>query len=111
MSKCYLEERKEIIDRMWKIIGDKDFSQVRVAERLGYSKSKVSRVLSMDTPVDLDFIYTFARVFCSNDIIYLLTGKSGTIDNFTTKVLDGVPFKEQQQFCDDLLKIAQIIKK
>lgn len=110
MEKHY-EERSIIIDRIWIIIGNKNLSQTRIAERLSYSKSKVSRVLSEATPIDLDFILSFADEFCSGDVIYLLTGVSGSIDSFTKKVLDGVPRNEQEKFCNTLLEIARLIKK
>lgn len=110
MSEYFVSEKESIIKRIDEIMYQKNLSQAKVSARLGYSKSQINRILGGSANLTLDFIFSFAREYCHNDIAYLMTGVSGLTDSFTQKLFDGVPQDKQMKLSSDLLAIAKILK-
>lgn len=110
-DKYFLKEKEEILSRIDKVMYDNNLSQAKVGRSVGLSKSQVNRILQGKADLKFDFIFAFAKEFCDNDVVFLLTGISGCTSDFVHKIFKNVPFEKQKKLQENLIVIANMLRK
>lgn len=106
----FRKEKEEILSRIFKVMQDKKLSNADVARRLNYSPSKVSKVLSGNQELSLEFVFSFATAFCNGDYCYFLLGVRKSTSTALVDLFKNIPFDEQDEYLSIFSKIIQVSK-
>lgn len=110
-NKYFLKEKEEILSRIDTVMYENNLSQAKVGSSVGLSKSQVNRILLGKAELSFDFIFAFAKEFCHNDVVFLLTGVSGCTSDFVRKIFENVPLEKQKKLQENLIVIADMLRK